>query len=100
MTDMFGEWVPGDWLVPVFEMMSAADWHQFFVLTRIHAASENSMMKQPIGILVAETSYQTCFSGYLLPTKTTIGELMNSENNGSDQSSFHLNHFMTKLSVT
>ncbi|OPZ45324.1 MAG: Phage protein Gp37/Gp68 [Bacteroidetes bacterium ADurb.BinA104] len=34
MTDMFGEWVPGDWLVPVFEMMSAADWHQFFVLTK------------------------------------------------------------------
>jgi len=58
MTDMFGEWVPGDWLVPVFEMMSAADWHTFFILT-----------KNPRGIrkLYDETTHWYLGGGDYLP---------------------------------
>lgn len=34
VTDMFGEWVEGQWLIDVFEMMSAAYWHDFIILTK------------------------------------------------------------------
>lgn len=34
VTDMFGEWVEGDWLVDIFEVMEGARWHDFFVLTK------------------------------------------------------------------
>jgi protein gp37 len=34
VTDMFGEWVPGDWLTQIFDIMGAAYWHDFFILTK------------------------------------------------------------------
>lgn len=34
MTDLFGEWVPDDWIVRVFEVMASAPQHQFQVLTK------------------------------------------------------------------
>lgn len=34
VTDMFGEWVQGDWIINVFEMMDAAYWHDFIILTK------------------------------------------------------------------
>ena len=39
VTDLFGEWVQGDWLIDTFETMSAASWHDFIILT-----------KNPVGI--------------------------------------------------
>lgn len=34
MTDLFGEWVPADWMLRVFEVMAQAPQHQFQVLTK------------------------------------------------------------------
>ncbi len=34
MTDLFGEWVPGTWILRVFEVMAQAPQHQFQVLTK------------------------------------------------------------------
>ena len=34
MGDMFGDWVPDDWILPVLSIISQAHWHTFVILTK------------------------------------------------------------------
>jgi protein gp37 len=36
MADLFGEWVPDEWIQQVFEACAAAPWHRYIFLTKNH----------------------------------------------------------------
>jgi protein gp37 len=46
MGDMFGEWVPNEWIHSVFDVMAAAEYHRFIILTKNPARIERALYGQ------------------------------------------------------
>jgi protein gp37 len=46
MGDLFGEWVPLEWIHAVFDAMAAAPWHRFLILTKNPGRIERALYGQ------------------------------------------------------
>ena len=61
MTDLFGYWVPDEWIKAVFEACAAAPWHRYLFLTKNPSRHDYTL-------------------SYYLPWNVDYGELVNSSN--------------------